>query len=329
MGETSNIEWTGGTWNPWHGCHKVSAECKNCYMFRDKKRYGQDPNVVVRSKTGFYDPLKWTEPKTIFTCSWSDFFIEEADPWRDEAFAIMALTPQHTYQILTKRPDRMLEYFTKATAIFPDDPEPDRTDHVLNAAFRLRDHVGLRKGEMRWSDKEIFTAIDRWPLPNVWLGISAGDQETANERIPLLLQTPAALRFLSLEPLLGPIDLTEIVWQVGANSFITMDAFDKVDSLNKGYPWPGLDWVITGGESGPKARPSHPDWFRTLRDQCQAAGVPFFFKQWGEWAPPEAIRLTQPDYDRSNQVEMGRVGKKAAGRHLDGRTWDEMPEPRS
>src|ERR1700678_4420763 len=101
MGAKSNIEWTEATWNPWHGCHKISAGCKNCYMFAEKKRYGQDPDVVVRSKTTFHDPLRWREPKLIFTCSWSDFMIEEADSWREEAYGIMRITPRHTYQVLT------------------------------------------------------------------------------------------------------------------------------------------------------------------------------------------------------------------------------------
>jgi protein gp37 len=194
----SKIEWTEATWNPWHGCHKVSAGCKNCYMFRDKAKYGQDPNVVVRSKTRFYDPLKWKEPRTIFTCSWSDFFIEEADPWRDEAFAIMALTPQHTYQVLTKRPERMLEYL-------------------------------------------------------------------------------------------------------------------------------GLHWVIAGGESGPDARPMHPGKARSLRDQCTAASVPFFFKQWGEWLPARDPRGPADRHEFPDGFSSQKVGKKKAGRELDGRTWDEMP----
>jgi protein gp37 len=110
MAEKSAIQWTENTWNPWHGCKKVSAGCKNCYMYRDKERYGQDPSIVVRSKTKFTDPLKWKEPKMIFTCSWSDWFIKEADEWRDEAWKIIKSTPQHKYQILTKRPERILKH---------------------------------------------------------------------------------------------------------------------------------------------------------------------------------------------------------------------------
>lgn len=224
MAKQSKIEWTQSTWNPWHGCHKVSAGCKNCYMFRDKARYGDDPNTVVRSKTKFYDPLKWTEPQMIFTCSWSDFFIEEADAWRDEAFEIIAKTPQHTYQILTKRPDRMLDYIS-------------RSAYLTNA-----------------------------PLDNVWLGVSVEDQKTADERIPLLLQTPAALRWLSVEPLLGPVDLAEWLWMLKGSKGGTVDM---------------LHWVVVGGESGPGARPCDISWIRSIMAQCKAADVPVFVKQLG------------------------------------------------
>lgn len=228
MAKQSKIEWTQSTWNPWHGCHKISAGCKNCYMFRDKARYGDDPNTVVRSKTKFYDPLKWTEPQLIFTCSWSDFFIEESDPWRDEAFEIIAKTPQHTYQILTKRPDRMLDYIS-------------RSAYLTNA-----------------------------PLDNVWLGVSVEDQKTADERIPLLLQTPAALRWLSVEPLLGPVDLAEWLWMLKGSKGGTVDM---------------LHWVVVGGESGPNARPFDIQWARDIIAQCKAADVPVFVKQLG--ATPE------------------------------------------
>jgi protein gp37 len=110
MGQTSGIEWTEATWNPWHGCRKVSPGCAHCYMYRDKRRYGQDPTLVVKSKTSFDAPKKWKESKMIFTCSWSDFFIEEADEWRAEAWDVIRDTPQHTYQILTKRPERISDH---------------------------------------------------------------------------------------------------------------------------------------------------------------------------------------------------------------------------
>lgn len=203
MSETTGITWTDSTWNPWHGCHKVSPGCKFCYMFRDKKRYGQDGNVVSKSKTKFNEPEKWKDGRLIFTCSWSDWFIEEADPWREDAYQVIRRTPRHTYQILTKRIER--------------------------AAGR----------------------IPVTPLPNIWLGVSVEDVKH-KERIDILRTLPAVVRFLSLEPLLedlGALDLR------------------------------GIGWVIVGGESGPEARPMQPEWIRSIRNQCVAAGVPFFFKQ--------------------------------------------------
>jgi len=170
MSEQTGISWTGSTWNPWHGCHKVSAGCKNCYMFRDKEQYGQDGNIVVRSKTKFNDPLKWVKkgnpPKLCFTCSWSDFFIEEADPWRNEAWDIIRRTPQITYQILTKRPQRIIGHL-------PVD----------------------------WN----FGGY-----PNVQIGVSIEDQKTADERIVklLLLQFQIRTMFVSYEPALAEIDIS-------------------------------------------------------------------------------------------------------------------------
>lgn len=231
MAAKSPIEWTESTWNPWHGCLKVSPGCKHCYMYRDKARYGQDPKSVVRSKTTFNEPLKWTQPQIIFTCSWSDFFIHDADEWRDEAWDIIRQTPQHTYQILTKRPERILK-------CLPND----------------------------WSEG----------YENVWLGVSIENQDYL-WRKDALLQVPAYIRFISAEPLLGAID------------------FDSLD---------GIAWVITGGESGPKARPLSLDWVRSIRDQCKAARVSFFHKQNGG---------------------KSRLEGSWGGRQLDGRTWDEIP----
>lgn len=315
MGETSNIEWTKATWNPWHGCHKISPGCAHCYMFKQKKQYGQDPNLVVRSKTKFSDPLKWDEGQLVFTCSWSDWFIEEADAWRDDAWDIVRRTRRHTYQILTKRIDR-------AAAHLPAD----------------------------------------WPLPNVWLGVSVENQKAADERIPILLQIPAAVRFLSVEPLLGPVDLSPYITPTCAACEVAA-ATGVGDDHGRTHTHSSIDWVIVGGESGPGARPMHPDWARSVRDQCVAAGVPFFFKQWGEWTDyahagahgweftqeSEGKRygiLTYPDgrksaarfetrYPWPNESPsygtcgpcMVRVGKKAAGRLLDGREWSEFPAP--
>ena len=222
MGEKSKIQWTGNTYNPWHGCQKVSAGCKFCYMFRDKERYGQDPTIVMRSKTNFNAPLRWKEPGLVFTCSWSDWFIEAADAWRDEAWAIIKATPHLTYQILTKRPER------------------------------IADHLPADWGT---------------GYPNVWLGVSVENQATADFRIPILASVPAVVRFLSMEPLLGPVDLTL--------------------SFNKNYWAEGIiGWVIVGGESGNdtgkyRYRAMSLEWLNSIITQCYRFGVPLFIKQMG------------------------------------------------
>lgn len=202
-------------------------------MFRDKKRFGQDPTRVVRSSESTFEaPRRWRAPRRVFTCSWSDFFIADADPWRSDAWDVIHATPQHTYQILTKRPERVRE-------------------------------------RLPWVDE---------PWPNVWLIVSAEDQKHLDQRWSVLADLPVAVRGLSVEPLLGPIDMAATL---------------KSERLS---------WVIVGGESGPHARPMDESWVRRLRDQCVEVGIPFFFKQWGG------------------------VFKKKAGRRLDDRTWDELPQ---
>lgn len=351
----SEIEWTDFTWNPWHGCKKVSDGCKNCYMFRDKKRYGQDPTQVVRSsdKT-FYAPLKLKEPQRVFTCSWSDFFIEEADEWRDEAFAIMALTPQITYQVLTKRPERMLEYM----AGLENRHSPDG-NMKIGAITELMSTAMEKEFFPKNGGKALDAVNTKWPLSNVHLGVSVEDQKTADERIPLLLKTPAAVRFLSIEPLLGPVDLE---W-VGKSDHYDYTRWNALDGSAYAVAGAGtaqevawdsihpigsdpIDWVIVGGESGPNARPMHPDWVRSIRDQCIAAEVPFFFKQWGEfwpydplyvdnhpfgdvpnnWKPNLEFHWPQNFTPGADPIVSVKLGKKKAGRILDGRTWDEFPE---
>lgn len=241
MGERTRITWTRGghTYNPWQGCHKVSPGCRDCYMYSEKIRYGQEPNVVVRSKPPTFNaPLKWTEPAFVFTCSWSDWFIAEADAWRDEAWDIIRRTPHLTYQILTKRPERI-------AAHLPAD----------------------------WGRG--------WP--NVWLGVSAENQATADERIPVLLTVPAALRFVSAEPLLEPLDLTPYFrklatggpgWKLTAG--LALEIADRVP-----------EWIIVGGESGTRARPFDIGWARDLIRQCSEVRVPVFVKQLGAF--PTAV----------------------------------------
>lgn len=248
MAKTTNISWADSTWNPWRGCRKVSAGCKNCYMYREQKRYGHDPSIVVKAADGtFYAPLRWKEPAFVFTCSWSDFFIEEADTWRVDAWDVIRRTPHLTYLVLTKRLENI-------TGRVPYD----------------------------------------WPLDNVWLGVSIEDQETADERIPRLLQIPATVRFVSAEPLLGPINISR--WLSGSWKYY--------DWAARGGTMNHINWLIVGGESGPNARPCHPDWARSLRDQCIAAGIPFWFKQWG-----------------GNRKINGTWG----GNVLDNRVWNERP----
>ena len=227
MGQTTGIEWTDATWNPWRGCTKVSPGCKNCYMFREQRRYGRDPSVVVRaSPATFNAPLRWKDPRRVFTCSWSDFFHEDADEWRDEAWRTIEATPHLTYQILTKRPERIRDWL-------PLDWE-----------------AGHPNG-----------------YPNVWLGTSVENQHLADRRIPILAEINCRVKFLSCEPLLGPIDL----WSVPES---------RIPRTT-----PPRWWVIAGGESGPNARGMELDWVRLLRDRCQGDDdhlrIPFFFKQWG------------------------------------------------
>jgi len=229
-------------------------------------------------------PLRWRRPRRIFVCAHADLFHPDVpDEWIDRVFAIMALAPQHTFQVLTKRAARMREYVLSRNEVRPDCP-------ITNAAFWSVAKPRGYKGN---------GGLCARPLPNVWLGVSVEDKARADERIPDLLATPAAMRFISAEPLLGPVDLRRIRYEPHnpnpapgpANPPQCLNALTGQTGSYAVGRWyralttfPGLDWVIAGGENGP--RPMHPDWARSLRDQCAAAGVPFLFKQWGEWAAP-------------------------------------------
>lgn len=236
---------------------------------------------------------------------------------------------------MTKRAERMRRYFADRRPLtLADHPASASTQfHIWSACndFRTRNSA-----PWMWSN-DMSAIVGPWPLPNVWLGVSVEDQAVAEERIPLLLQTPAAVRFLSCEPLLGPVNLTRL-----GDVAMTLNAFTWEAShlLGMRARTAGvLDWVIVGGESGPRARPMHPDWARSLRDQCAAAGVPFFFKQWGEWAPDEAFtHLPRSDaamhewFDADGQIVVDhswRYGKKRAGHLLDGVEHHEFPETRA
>lgn len=307
MSANTKIEWADATWNPVRGCEKVSEGCRNCYAARMAARFsgeGQPYEGLAEMTphgprwTGdvqlvpevLDQPLKWRKPRRIFVNSMSDLFHEDVpDEFIARVWTIMASCREHTFQILTKRPRRMMEWVN-----------------------RVKDWEGYKthNGEppAAYGGNGIIVGGNEWPLPNVWLGVSVENQKVADERIPLLLQTPAAVRFLSCEPLLGPVDL---------KPYLEPYIRTKHDGSKRGTVWadPGIDWIIVGGESGPGARPMHPDWVRSIRDQCKAAEVPFFFKQWGEW------KLSW----MAGEYQWMRVGKKAAGRLLDGRTWDELP----
>ena len=344
MAEKSTIEWTDATWNPITGCSLVSPGCKNCYAMtlaggRLKNHWSREGltkptprGPVWNGKVQFNDewltqPLHWKKPRMIFTCAHSDLFHKSVpDRWIDKIFAVMALAPQHTFQVLTKRPERMLKYLSHTvptTERFLTSPK--RRDFVICDTIRS-DQLNGRLPGMGLNEAP-------WPLPNVWLGVSVEDQKRTYERIPVLLGTPAAVRFVSVEPLLGPINLTPYLTRmvVRSNEELTDAMVDKGFSFEGGQgDHQGLDWCITGGESGLNARPMHSDWARSIRDQCVNVGVPFFFKQWGEWAP-EAIAFLgswkgQHETYKWSDAGAVRFGKKKAGRILDGRTWDEMPK---
>lgn len=324
----TKIEWTEATWNPVTGCSKVSAGCTNCYAEKLSHRFGWTnkpwnaafaaENVTLHPER-LDMPEKWRKPRRVFVNSMSDLFHEQVpDEFIAQVFDAMRYTPQHTYQILTKRPERMRKWFSKVS---------EWEEFLsLNGTPKSYGGSGIIVGEKR-----------RWPLPNVWLGVSVENQQAADERIPLLLQTPAAVRFLSCEPLLGPVSLDRWFGLQDGNEWAEClcDEIDESDrpcitcecrkELGKKS---GLDWVIAGGESGPGARPMHPEWARDLRNQCVAAGVPFFFKQWGQWAP--FLSLGKHPGEQTKGLVIGdetvwRVGKGNAGRMLDGRAWDEYP----
>lgn len=308
MSDRTKIEWTrsddgtpGATWNPVTGCTKLSPAspgCQNCYASTFAERFRGAPghyfergfDVQLRpDKLAL--PLRWTKPRKVFVNSMSDLFHDKVpDEYIAEVFAVMACAYQHTFQLLTKRHGRMRSLLSSDEFISMVDRESIAYD---------RSPLGHRQIS--------------WPLRNVWLGVSAEDQKRADLRIPALLDTPAAVRFVSGEPLLGPIELKEhwlhpVMREPSPENHALGRRIGKANGV--GF----IDWVIVGGESGPGARVMVPDYAREIRDQCVTAGVPFLFKQWGEWAPIN---------DRDT---MQRVGKKRAGRELDGRTWDQYPE---
>ena len=236
MGKKTSIEWADATWNPWRGCNKVSAGCKNCYAERDMTSRGFDFNQITRSKTTFNDPLKWRDPQIIFVCSWGDFFHDDVPlEWLDEAWNIMMRADQHIYLLLTKRAQNIKD------ALPPD-----------------------------WDVEN--------PPAHIWLGVTV-ESEAEMGRLVALEDIPANTKFVSVEPILGPLP--------------------QLYSF-----FPSIDWVITGGESGPNCRLPDLDWVRDIRDQCVGYNIPFFHKQHGG---------------------ASKIDKSWGGRELDGIVWDEMP----
>lgn len=379
MASSSRIEWTDATWQPITGCSIVSPGCRECYAMKlagtRLRHHSSRAGLTVDSKAGpvwtgevrfnaewLMQPLQWKRPRRIFVCAHGDLFHEGVpDEWIDQVFAVMALARQHTFQVLTKRADRMKAYLSRAVD----------WDLTLGAAFTASQSRTVIAERARELDHRLGDLT--WPLPNVLLGVSAERQVEADERVPLLLETPAAVRFVSAEPLLGPIDLTALSLKGVLSPFdaLSHGATYTPDAIINGrktdrrfYHFSGnptLDWVIAGGESGSNARPMHLDSARSLRDQCSAAGVPFFFKQWGEYLP---VGQTLPNYGKIHGgtavspgkmrlhyggkpqqepehafAEFGvkfastadgrltfRVGKATAGRLLDGVEHDGMPE---
>jgi protein gp37 len=391
MADRSKIEWTDASINPirarnlktgkvgWH-CEHATTGCEFCYSEGFNKRLGtglpfkpghrKDIEIFLDEQM-LTQPLRWKKPRRIFVCSMTDAFADfVTDEMLDKMFAVAALCPQHTLQFLTKRTGRMREYIGR-------DVDWNAVLGASLTAIATHDRIDAARGaELRHRVADRLT----WPLPNVWLGVSAERQQETDERVPELLATPAAVRFLSLEPLLGPIDLKRWVptgsWGTydgepvyNSKFFLTKcehcgwfgsselchevsygdDADVSCPSCRQIFMCDEVDsriaWIIAGGESGRTARPMHPDWACGLRDQCHAANVAFFFKQFGEWAPstPEEsegnphsgwqARAAHPHVARAAELypEAGakfiaRVGKAKAGRLLDGVEHNEFPK---
>lgn len=347
MADGTHIQWTDATWQIITGCSVVSPGCMRCYAMKwAGTRLAHHPSragLTRNSKAGpvwtgdvrfnekwLTQPLHWKHPRMIFVCAHGDLFHEAVpDEWIDRVLAVMALAPQHTFQVLTKRARRMRDYLSG-----------DWSVHVYQTI-----------------EKELGSGIGcGWlaggkPLPHVWFGVSVEDQTSADERIPDLLATPAAVRWVSAEPLLGPIDFKRCRQRDESVDAIAGEIWRAGCGSESSTTWrgkPKLDWIVVGGESGPGARPMHPDWARSIREQCAAAGVAFFFKQWGEWAPGEAVAraptrtevgawlfrewtsrpVTLRESEQmciDDEPDVWRVGKARAGRLLDGREHNDMP----
>ena len=362
MSENSKIEWTHATFNPWIGCTKVSSGCKNCYaeadmdLRRHRAEWGDAGTRSITSPSYWHQPVKWDqqaklagERRRVFCASLADIFEDWQGQLLDSKWEAIWWP---SYEINALAFDNYKVPLTDAYA-------PVTQDMVRQKLFRLIENTPHLDWLMLTKRPENIMAKipEHWrsKLPeNVWIGTSVENEEAADIRIPHLLQVPASVRFLSCEPLLGPVDLSEYLTLTETNG--DSEHFSKYgwcyDSWSGGFMGPGqndtydprsgIHWIIAGGESGPNARPMHPDWARSLRNQCKDADVPFLFKQWGEWRQYDhcngdnarplgmfeegVFRAGNIAWDQKREsVHMAKVGKKAAGRLLDGREWNEFP----
>lgn len=336
MADRSKIEWTDHTWIPIAGCDPISPACAKCYaalMAARLEKMGQSKYTGLATRQGnlgkwtgeitlseadLLKPLEVKKPARWFLTSMGDVFHRKVPfDFLDRLFAVMSLTPQHTYYVLTKRPEVAAEYLGPSSEL-----EGMTRDVLVEGEAQALHHQ--RTGE----DPSLWLAV-HWPLPNVLIGCTAEDQQRADERRTYMERIAYSgwRTFVSYEPALGPVDWTG---------------------------WAFLSWMISGGESGQGARPSHPDWHRDTRDWCAGAGIPYMFKQWGEWTPGENVErqrgvvqtaaldgddeavewffssenLARCDGHRDDEPDLYRVGKKASGRHLDGQIHDAFPEVR-
>lgn len=291
MADHTHIEWTDATWNPITGCSVVSPGCTNCYAMRlagtRLKHHPSRAGLTIDTRAGpvwngkvrlnrqwLRQPLDWKKPRMIFVCAHGDLFHEDVpDEWILDVFTVMAIAGHHTFQVLTKRAARMRDFVSR----------PDILEDIYANWYTFSG--GARE-------------VQSWPLHNVWLGCSAEDQTRYDQRRYWLDDTPAAVRFWSIEPMLGPIDM--------------------------GIEFVRPSWVIAGGESGKDARPMHPDWVRSIRDQCSIAGVPFFFKQWGSYLPSGQQMADGRPWTTFSGQPLHAI-KALTGRRLDGVDHNAMP----